>query len=329
MGFPLLAEGQTGIFYLYNLVLFHLFNVVTAFNLSYLLIFLTCFIGSFLFAKSLKLKTVSSFYLAFLFTFSGVMITQVPHINLIQVVCFLPWQFYFSEKFLQTNKKIWLLGTIFVTTQQFFATYQQIVLITFIGLGIYTTIRSWQENKLGHLIPFALAILLGTTLSMPQLLPSLQMVKLSNRPSGLPAADLVAFPYHPKNLLSFLNPYFWGDPRKGTYPAYSADWGIFWEQTGYIGILPLSLAVLAFWDRKSREVVKIFGIILVISLILLLGKYTPFFFVFQLPPLDLFRVPARFLILFVWALTILAAIGFNKIKSQALTYIIIAFSFIS
>jgi hypothetical protein len=82
------------------------------------------------------------------------------------------------------------------------------------------------------------------------------------------------------------------------------------------------LALLAVISKKSRALAKPFIILGGVALVLLLGKYTPAFFLFQLPPLDFFRVPARFLILFVWALAVLAAIAFNRISNRLLLAVV-------
>lgn len=326
MGFPLLAEGQIGIFYLPNLILYRFFDAVLAFNLSYFFVFLTTFLGSFLFGRAIRLNRLSSFFLAFVFTFSGVMVTQVPHLNLIQVVSWIPWQFLLVEKLVKHPRKIWLLGVALVFSFQIFAAYQQIVLISLIGSISYLFFRTWQEKKIKGAIYYLIGLIFGFIVALPQFLPAWEFVKLSFRSNGTPVSELVRFPYMPINLLSFINPYFFGDPRIGGYPPFSQNWGIFWESTGYIGILPLFLVGLAIFQKKFRKIRAFWFYLLALSLILMLGKSTPFFFVFQLPIINLFRVPARFLVLFVWVLTTMSAISLNNFKSPVLKWLIVIIS---
>lgn len=328
MGFPLLGEGQIGMFYLPNIILFRLFDPVLAFNLSYVFIFLTTFIGSYLFGRTIKLKKISSIFLAYIFTFSGVMITHVPHINLIQVVSWIPWQFYLIEKLIKTEEKRFMFGIAFALSFQLYACYQQIVLISLMCSGLYFLFRVKQEKKVRIIFKYLLAILFGILVSLPQLLPSMELLKLSFRDAGTAIREIARFPYHPKNLLSFLNPYWFGDPRIGTYPPFSNDWGIFWESTGYIGLMPLIIAIGALVLKQKIKLIKFLSAILILFIILFLGRYTPFFFVFQILPFSLFRVPSRFLIAFVWFLAIAAAIGINKVKYNFLVLLIILISFL-
>ncbi len=328
MGFPLLAEGQTGMFSLSNLLLFRFFDPVTATNLTYLVIFITTFIGSVLYGRVIKLSKITAFYLATIFTFSGLMITQMRAIHLVQAVSFLPLEFYLAEKMIQTPKKRWVALFALILSQQIFASYEQIVVISMIATAVYLLIRMHQLKTLKPLAPFGISAILGIVIALPQIIPSLQMIRLSARAGGVAIQEIVRFPYNPKHLLSFFNPYLFGDPRQGTYPPFSDNWGIFWESTGYIGVIPLFLIILLVFHKRLRHLRNLFLVLIITSGILMLGKFTPFFFVFLFPPLSSFRVPARFLIPFVWSLVILAAIGFDRIKPKFLIIPIFVFSII-
>lgn len=298
-GFPLLAEGQIGLFNPFNFFLFKFFDPVTAFNLSFLIIFLTTASGTYLFARSLKLKYLSALFAALIFALSGPFFAHAVHFNLIQALSFLPWLFYLAQ-----TKRRWLFSLVLAL--QIYSGFQQVVLITLIGLLLYRRLPIF-------------AVIFGFLLAFPQILLSAQFTQNSFRDVGVHLKEMVKYPFPPIHLLTFLNPYFLGDPRIGTYPTFGTNWGIFWESTGYIGILPLFLILK---DLKKIKKNLIFWIILGVSLILLLGKYTPFFFLYQLPPLNMFRVPARFLFLFVWILVILAAFSFDRIKNQTAKLII-------
>ncbi|MCL4390557.1 MAG: hypothetical protein M1484_03295 [Patescibacteria group bacterium] len=315
-GFPLFAEGQIGMLMPVNLFLFKFFDAVTAFNLGLISIFLTVFIGSYLFGKARGLAKLSGLFLAVIFSFSGVFVTQMTHFNLIQAAAFLPWEFFAAEEFIKSNKLRYLslFGTVLAL--QLYAGFPQAAMISLIGVGLYVF---WRKPR--AIIGIGAATMLGAALAAPQLLASWQIAQLSFR-SSIPVAEMARFPFNPKSFLTFLNPYLLGDPRIGTYPPFSADWGIFWESTGYFGILPLLLIPLAFKKTPDKSILAI----LVTAFILMLGRFTPLFFVFQLPTLDFFRVPARFILLFVWALAVLAASGFNHLKNKGLQIFILLFS---
>lgn len=328
-GFPLAGEGQTGMFNLFNMVAFRFLDPILAFNLGYIVIWLTTFLGTYLFARLINLSRISALFFGIIFSLSGVFVTHISHFNLIQTASFFPFEIYLVEKFVQTNQKRWLLIFSFVLSQQIFSGFPQLTLISLVGLLIYSCFRLSKNKKrlAKQIITLGSFLLLGFVVASPQLLANWQLIQLSFR-QGISIPEMSRFPIQPKQILAFINPYLFGDPRVGTFPTFSQDWGIFWESTGYIGVFPLLLAGLAFHRAKKRLIVKICLLTLVLSLILMLGKYTPFFFVFQIPPLNQFRVPARFLFLFVWSLAILAAVGLDSIKSKKLAAVLVVISFI-
>ncbi len=316
-GFPLFAEGESGSLNIVNLFLFKFFPLLLAVNLQLLTSFVTCFIGSYLFGKILTKSRLAGLFLAIIFTFCGPFITNISHYNHIQTLSLLPLGFYFLESFRQNHKKRYVLFLSIVISQQIFAGHYQ---IAFLSLMAYFGYFLLCVRKTLVIFSFVL----GVVLALPQIIPTLELINLSQRSTGVSVYELARFPYNPKHLLSFLEPYIFGDPRLGTYPPFSSDWGIFWESTGYFGVIPLILALVLLFKRN-----KLSNIFLVgggISLILTLGKFTPLFFIFQIPPISFFRVPARFLIILTWCLVILATISFNNIKSLKFKVAILIFS---
>jgi hypothetical protein len=83
-------------------------------------------------------------------------------------------------------------------------------------------------------------------------------------------------------------------------------------------------------SRHSKQPAPFSTLIVgLISLVLMLGKFTPFFIIFQVPPLSFFRVPSRFILTFVWSLVILSAYGFETIKNTKANKIILVSAIIN
>lgn len=336
MGFPTLGEGQAGIFNISNLLIFKFIgDFPTAVIISYLVIFLTAFIGTYLFARILKLSRAAAVLFAGTFAFSGFFITHVPHFNLIQAASYFPWEFLFLQLFINRKKKIFLLGLSFIISQQINSGFQQITLISLIAVSLYLFINlvilPTFKDRLQLLIFYLLSLTGGIILAGPQVLGSLILISHSFRTPFTPNV-LAQFPYPPVHLASFLYPYIFGDPRTGTYPVFSQNWGIFWESTGYIGILPFIIALLSAFRiifSRNKSVIEIFAVTVgIAALVLMLGKSTPLFFIFQIAPLSYFRVPARFLLIFIWCLTLLSALLIDRIKSPILKSLILLVVFV-
>ena len=325
-GFPVFAEGQIGLFNLYNFFAFRFLDLPVAFDLAYVVMFSLCALGAYLYARTIKLSKLSSFFFAGTLSLSAPLVTHIAHFNLLQAITLMPLEFFLVEKFLQSSKIGWLVVFSFVLSQQIYAGFQQSVLISLIGVYLYFLLRLKNFRQFFLIFSLAMATVFGFLLAAPQIIATWQLTGLSYRFAGTPLESIMAFPLNPKHLITYVFPYFFGDPRRGTYPPFSADWGIFWESIGYVGIVPLLFGLAGLFRPKKNPLYKPMITIFLISLILTLGKYTPFFFLFQLPPLFLFRVPSRFLFLLDWALLVLAAIKLDSLKNSRLKLTLVVIS---
>lgn len=113
-----------------------------------------------------------------------------------------------------------------------------------------------------------------------------------------------------KSLITLILPNFFGNPVQGTFIDPESASTYLETYALYFGLLPLGLAVLGFWDRLREK--KYFMVFLAfIFLILATGKnsavYAWIWRIFS--PL---RVPARFYFLFLFLMTVSAALCWNR-----------------
>lgn len=317
-GFPLLAEGQIGTFYLPNLLLFKFLPLITAYNLSYVISYLFLAIGAYFLARILKFSRISSTFAALILTFSGFFSVHSNHLNLLQTASLTPFLFAFSLILWYKPRLKYSLVLAFIISQQIFAGHYYILFISLVGvflIWLYLFFSGEIQDKkaqAGRILLLLFTFLFAVCLSSIQLFPTFELWRYSSRVGGLSFDSVTSFPYPVKHLLTFISPYLLGNPANGTYPVYSSNWGIFWENTAYMGILPLFLSFFSiFWIRSKK--VK-FGLLLgIISLLLVLGKFSPLYFIFSFPPFNFFRTPSKFLILTVFAITLLATVTFEKL----------------
>lgn len=343
-GFPVLAEGQTGIFYPLNLIFYSLLPLNAAFNL---LVFLNFFLAGFfvyIYARSLKISRLASLFASISFCFSGFFIFRLKHINLINAAIWLPLEFFLIEKYFQTETKaknflvskrffyLVLLAVVFAI--QFFAGFPPISYISVISCFLYFALRflfSQDKKNKGLIksifkiiIPWLIAGVLFLGLSAIQFLPTYELSKISNRANWGSYENSTLYKYPFSNLIYFLKPYFFGNPAANTYLGDIRNLGVFWENNVYLGILPLFLAVSAiFFLIRKNKLVRIFLILFLISLVFSIGiYYGPFKFLFWIiPGLKVFRFPQRFLLLTLFSLVVLAGFGFDWFWQKARSYI--------
>lgn len=152
-----------------------------------------------------------------------------------------------------------------------------------------------------------LAAILGALLASAQLFPTYELSTVSNRAAGLLPQFFHAFSLRAAHYLMLFFPFLLGNP----FPNVSV------EVIGYIGLLPVILAIAAPLVRRDRRVV-FFGAIALGALFLGLGDINPFYRGLRyLPLFNYFRVPSRFFYWYTFAAAILAAIAFDYLLERA------------
>lgn len=344
-GYPLLAEGQIGALYPPNIILCALLPVEVALNVSILTHFLLAGVGMYLFCRSLSLHRGPSLTGGIVFMMGGFLVAHLNHISILSVAAWLPYLMLAGRHTLDTytstrgsNPKLasesrritWTIILTLLVALQFLAGHPQISLLNILLLGAYVLHESASIGKdhipgaspkgcvellrrLRLVWPVGLALLMGTAIAAPQWLPSYELTGLSQRAGGLEGDYFTSFSLHPFYLATLLAPFVRGNP----YPDTSV------ELIGYVGILPLALALVApiLNRRRTRgedHPTRFWVILILLALFLAFGRWNPLYrYLAYIPILNLFRVPARFLYFFAYGCSVLAAIGLEGLSARA------------
>ena len=127
--------------------------------------------------------------------------------------------------------------------------------------------------------------------------------------------------FHPKEIISFVYPYFYGLQNFSSRDLKSvAYWGYmpFTQSTHYLGLVTLILASIGALIRKPDKTSLFFWIITALILITGFGShfpllYRPFFEIF--PFFSKFRIPSMIYAMLALTISILAAKGFDVLLS--------------
>jgi hypothetical protein len=300
MGAPLLANSQVGLLYPLNWLAAP-FAAPYALKLSLIAHAIFAALGAFLLARvALGVTRMSALAAALLFAFSGHMGAQSEHINQFQGLAWLPWLLLILHIGMHAAGRrgfiAGALGLAGALAMQFLTGHTQTVFISLCGLGIYAlALRSRRA-----LLVLVCAGLLTAPLIAPQLVPTLELSALSVRSGGLAVNEAVSFS---------LSPFVLG---RGLLPAY--DGLLFTEYIAYIGIIGIGLAALGGLNGGVRRWPWL--ILCAIGLLLALGAFNPLYYLLaNFPPLNLFRVPARWIVLAVLAGAMLAALGIDALRA--------------
>ena len=323
-GFPVLGEGQTGIFFLPNLLLYGLSpSAPLAYNLSLVLVTITTALGTFWWLLLLQIPWAIALVSAMTFAGSGFFLFHLQHITLLQSFSLLPLIFVATHQVIKKQRiqDVILFSILF--SQQIFAGFIQAVFITAIGSTIYAFFLWKQSGKKIHGVLFLVSsYIIGILLATPQLIPSIEFSRqIVDQSENVGFSSKYSFAL--KSFLSFLNPFAIGNPKYATYYINSHDEGLlFWETNGFVGILPLVLLTCILFVKKSWGRIKPFFILLCISILLMLGKFSPFYFIYDFFPFTLFRVPARFVILVSFMIIIIGSTLSCYIKKRWITILL-------
>ncbi len=302
MGVPLLANSQIGTFYPLNW-LSPLADA--AVSIKYSLIAHAWFAasGAYLLARhTLQTSRLASMAAAACFTFGGLMGAQSEHINQFQGLAWLPWLFLLLHASVTAQTRArWLLLALLLgggLALQFFSGHTQTVWISIAGLALYALcLRRWRG-----IMALAIAGAIMIPLALPQLIPTLELSRLSLRSQGLSVNEVLSFS---------LSPFAFG---RGLLPNYEVNAPVFPEYVAYIGVIGLGLAVAGALTKTPSRWRWL--IIAVLGLLLALGAFNPLYWLLaNFPPFNLFRVPSRWLALFVLGASMLAALGLDGLNT--------------
>ncbi|TAH51858.1 MAG: hypothetical protein EYC68_08740 [Chloroflexota bacterium] len=317
-GIPLLAEMQTGALYPLHLLLYRLLPVEWALNYDILLHLAFLGAGMFLFARVKKISTVGAMIAAIALTMGGFGAARITHPNVLSVAAWLPWLLYFYEQWHADWHRLFMWALLVIAfALQWLGGHPQFALINCVVFGVYVVAMEFMDGRqttddrpgVRRLRAFAIAafaLVLGTLIAAAQILPTFEFAQQSARAGGVDQEFFTTFSYHPLYLALLSAPFLRGNP----YPNTSV------EVIAYLGILPLLFAFVAVILKRDRE--TWFWIALALgALLLAFGGNTPLYPALRaLPLFNLFRVPARFLFPFAFALAMLAGFGFDVLRAR-------------
>jgi hypothetical protein len=318
-GYPIFALGTMATFFLPNLVFFSFLSPVTAYNVT--LILSVCFMGwgMYVWLRLMKYRPLACMFGSITTVLSGYCIAQLTHITIVQSYCLFPWLAALTLK-LAHNKSWFIVGWfIILFSQQIFVGFPQCVFITLLFLIAYWMWLMRSDRDRGQkTFRFVIAVTIGCIASAAQTLPSLEYLKTLATANGFSPGQATNFSYPFKHLLTLVNPFALGNPATGTYPYFSNFGGsIFWENTAYIGVVPLIILALyigfALWKKLRPRSILFFILVLVASLLLMTGRNSPLYLIYSFWPFNIFRVPSRFVWLFEIALIVITVHAFSRL----------------
>ena len=293
------------------------------------------------FARGIGLRPFSRLLSALGFMLSGYLVSRLGFFSIGSALPWLPWLFWAAGRVVGRRSFSQGLVLGICLGMQWLSGHAQTSFYSGLALGAYLLWRVFlpagfsagrvhlrQVGRLASIL--LLAATTGLGLAAIQLLPTAELQQLSQRAVGPEYDFAMTYSLWPLRVLAFLSPRFFGHPATGNYWGYCCN---FWEDNGYVGFLPLLLAIgsVIGWVRGRiaqrraprqsedsdcpeavlKSLVPFFALLSIVGLILAFGVHTPIFpFLFEhVPGFGLFQAPARLLVWWTFGVSILAGIG--------------------
>ncbi len=321
-GQPFAADPNIGFFYPLKLLLMLAVPGFTYQEMEYLLILHYFLSGLFTYALARDLGvTRSGGIVAGLgFMFSGFMVAQVEHPNIIITATWLPLVFlYFRRAILHGGaadalySALFLAISIFGGHQQFSVLMVIWMLLWLAGYWLVVNRRTFWSDVRAITLVFAVALAAAAV----QILPALELISQSLR-GQLGAAEATAINLPPSGWIALILPHFFGSTGLQAESVWSG-YGNWSEAFAYVGVITLFLAAIGLALRgRGLEVLGRYEAwflagTAVLGLLLAAGNATPLYgWAYTLiPVLRFLRVPARFVYWFDMSLPLLAGFGID------------------
>ena len=273
----------------------------------------------------------------------GFGLVNAGHLNKIFAIAYVHWVLaailYFMKN--RSLKSICMLSL--VTALQLWANHPQIVYYTWMIVGFYYV---WNIGSLYKEKSFSLqshmfelgGILVALFVALLMVSDPYREVytfqKHSNRgaksvldkteetSSGTDWKYATQWSFHPKEVISFIYPYFYGLQNFPTRDLKSAAyWGHmpFTQSTHYLGLVAVILAILGALLKKPDRIDLFFWVTTILILVTGFGShfpilFKPFFEIF--PFFSKFRIPSMIYALLAITIPILAARGYDTFINQ-------------
>lgn len=322
-GFPIFNNMNVQMFYPLSL-LYLLMPLEKAFTFLYLIHFFMAGLFTFLFLRHLGLPLMGGLLGGALYMFNGNFIAQGLYGGSITWVCpnaYLPLLFLLVDVALTSREAkrslIFFSLAGLVVGLQLLAGHPQPIFYALFCLPIYALLRLWPsfvKRDFSHGGRIALGfLLLGIVAALASgvlLVPALELMpQLARAETNFSFTSSISFP--PQNLPTLFFPDFYGNRFSFDYwniePGRSPQ-----EYCLYLGVFTVFLALFGFWAQRKKEPSSLpWAFLALFSFLLCLGQYTPLFGLLYhvVPGFKLFRAPVRFRIIYLFSMSVLAAMG--------------------
>ncbi len=316
-GFPMMADPQTMTWYPPALLLS---LIPGSWNLFILLAYVLT--ASFIYGYILTLteSRLAALTSGTIFGLSGFMMAHLGHVVVIHSVAWIPLLLWSYEKLRRKWHVGWFVAGSAAIGMSFLGGHTPIFTLGFGLATAYAIVLGWSApvGRWRYYTTCTLLIALGIGLAAVQIVLTAEVAGQSIR-VGYKFAEFISHSLPPHQILMLVFPKLFGGLKEsGALPYYGAE--NLTELTGYVGLLPLLLAVIGVTKWPQRALGIFWLAVALIAVLLAMGDATPLArLIYHVPIVNKFRAPGRHLLEFTFAMCVLAGLGTATIVRKQVT----------
>lgn len=301
-GFPLFAEGQTGMLYPLNLLFFGLWPFSSAYNLLFLLHFAVLGVSCYLLGRRLRLSNEASTLAAVLFSFGSAMGGLAGSFIAMRAMVWLPLMLLAAEIYLEKSDKRSLFWLALLGAQSWFSGAPQTALYVSFFSYAYFISRLFsrpdaKRRRFRAVVAYGISLACSGLIASAQLIPTMALARESTRTLQEKAFAL------------------WGSVAPWSLATlFMYSWGPFLRFSLYIGTAPF---LLILFSSKRSDGERTMWMLAIFSFLLALGRFNPLYWVFvQFSVASFLRNPSKFLYFTAFFLSYIAAFSWDRLITQ-------------
>jgi Bacterial membrane protein YfhO len=305
-GFPSAADPQVQSWYPPKL----LFASLGTWNAFVLFAYVVASLGVYGYVFALTRVHFAALVSGTVFGMSGFMMAHLGHTMIIHATAWIPIIMWALERLRQRLAGRWLVVGSCAVAASALAGHPQ-MLVYGLGLaGVYALVMGWPlgARRWRYYAWCCGLVLLGIAASAIQLVPTVELTTFSVR-DELQFSEFMSYSLPITQIPGLWFPYLFGGHAGSPYQSYFGEWNLT-ELTGYVGLLPMMLAVVAVVAGPRRRLTWFWITVVLAAFVLALGDATPLGrVVYQLPGYNKFRAPTRHFAEMALAVSVLAGLG--------------------
>jgi hypothetical protein len=324
-GTPLLANPNSLILHPIS-GLFVALPFELAFTASILMQFVLLAGGGYLLVRRLGASRPAATLAAAVLSLSGPAASLASLQNVLSASAWVPIGLWLWLRGLEPGRR-WLLAVAALVLAVILIAAEPASLLAFLLLAPILAVldeKRRDRSRRSICVGLAAILILGTLIAAAQILPAWDLLPLSARAGGFPNETDMKWSLQPFRFLAMIAPRILGDPTR----LHPASWWGGWLFEGrypfllsiYLGAIPCGLAILAMFGRGGGERRRrALGVIAVAGSLLALGGHSTLyrFLYHAFPMAERIRYPERFLLVALFPLAILAALGLDLLTERA------------